>query len=97
MPWKGPDVRALRSALQLDQADFAKAVGVDPRTVLRWENGEGRPTGPAEAALNGIRGKLKKDPDSLPSIVGIMAGAVAFGGLSYLILKLFDALTEEGE
>jgi DNA-binding XRE family transcriptional regulator len=37
--------RMLRQAAGLTNAELARAVGVDPSTCFRWENGERTPTG----------------------------------------------------
>ncbi|RBO90868.1 helix-turn-helix domain-containing protein [Nocardia puris] len=37
--WTGEDVRALRSAMKRSRYEFARTVGVTPRTVVLWENG----------------------------------------------------------
>ena len=38
-------VRSLRHSAGLSLREVATAVGVSPTTVLRWEDGEARPTG----------------------------------------------------
>ena len=98
MAWTKEEVTSFRQALSLDVADFAKAVGVEPRTVSRWETGAARPTGPAEAVLNALREKIRQSPGSKSKVIAMLAGAVALGGLSYLIFKLLDlAISDEGE
>ncbi|MFG1789889.1 helix-turn-helix domain-containing protein [Nocardia sp. NPDC049149] len=37
--WTGEDVRALRAAMRRSRYEFARLVGVTPRTVVLWENG----------------------------------------------------------
>ena len=85
----------MRNRLNLSQADFAKLLGVDIRSVNRWENGISRPTGSAEAILSAIREKLDKDPDSASQILALIGMVVAIGGLAYLIIKLLDELTSK--
>ena len=46
-----PDVRVIREAAQLSQSQFAKLIGVNPRTLQNWEQHCARPTGPARALL----------------------------------------------
>lgn len=96
MNWNPDDVKSMRRRLNLSQAEFAKLLGVDVRSVSRWENGESKPTGAAEAVMAGLKEKLDRDPDSTQKIVSAIAAAVAIGGLAYLIIKLFDTLTTEG-
>jgi transcriptional regulator with XRE-family HTH domain len=94
MSWSTEDIIEIRNQLEMTQAQLAKLLGVDTRSVTRWESGASRPTGSAEAILNGLREKLSKDPDTLDSILSVIGGAVAVGGLAYLIVKLLDALTD---
>ncbi len=55
------DVRALRRATGLTQAQFAAAYGFSVRTVQAWERGAKRPSGPARTLLRAIKG----DPEGL--------------------------------
>lgn len=48
------DVKALRSALALTQAQLGEAIGVDQSTVSNWEKGETRPRGPARKLLESM-------------------------------------------
>jgi hypothetical protein len=57
--------------------------------VHRWESGKARPTGTAEAVLNGIREGLER-PDG-QRVATVIIGAAAVGGLAYLIVKLLEA------
>jgi hypothetical protein len=79
----------------MDPASFARLVGVDARTVLRWEAGLVHPTGAAEAVLNGLREKLNKDPEVAEQVIGLLLGAAAVGGLAYLLVRLLDTFTED--
>lgn len=36
-------IRSAREALAMSQTDLAREVGVNLRTVMRWESGESRP------------------------------------------------------
>lgn len=64
------DVKSIRAALGLTQAQFADQVGVDQSTVSNWEKGK-RPSGPARRLLqdlversfgNAARGVNKQEP-----------------------------------
>jgi putative transcriptional regulator len=46
-----PDVRAIREAANISQAQFARLIGVNLRTLQNWEQQRTRPTGPARALL----------------------------------------------
>ena len=51
------DVRAIRRAAGMTQAQFAAAYEFSVRTIQEWERGAKRPTGPALVLLNVIRRK----------------------------------------
>jgi putative transcriptional regulator len=45
------DVAAIRAATGLSQSQFAQSIGVAKGTLLNWEHGRRRPTGPAQVLL----------------------------------------------
>ena len=45
------DVAAIRASTDLSQAAFARSIGVAKGTLLNWEHGRRRPTGPAQVLL----------------------------------------------
>ena len=92
-----PEITNLRARLDLDHASFARLMGVDPRTVRRWVSGESEPTPSAWMIIHGLRESLDKDPTFAPQIVKFTADAVRVGGLSYLVVKLFDQIRERGD
>jgi putative transcriptional regulator len=55
------DVRAIRWAAGMSQAQFATAYEFSVRTVQEWERGAKRPSGPARTLLKAI----KADPEGL--------------------------------
>ena len=55
------DVAAIRARTGLSQCAFAKSIGVAKGTLLNWEQGRRRPTGPAQVLLAMI--------DKKPSLV----------------------------
>src|SRR5665213_1652580 len=55
------DVRAIRRAAGMTQAQFAAAYDFSVRTVQEWERGAKRPSGPARTLLRAIRA----DPEGL--------------------------------
>ena len=48
------DVRAIRRKAGLSQADFARLLKVSKGTLLNWEQGRRKPTGPASALLTAV-------------------------------------------
>lgn len=63
------DVKALRRALGLTQAQFGAEVGVDQSTVSNWENGAA-PRGPARKLLLSLAERSASAPASLPEKFG---------------------------
>ena len=55
------DVRAIRRANAMTQAQFAAAYEFSLRTLQEWEHGAKRPSGPARTLLRAIKG----DPEGL--------------------------------
>jgi putative transcriptional regulator len=55
------DVRAIRRAAGMTQAQFAAAYEFSLRTLQEWERGSKRPSGPARTLLRAIKG----DPEGL--------------------------------
>jgi putative transcriptional regulator len=55
------DVRAIRRAAGMTQAQFSKTYDFSIRTVQEWERGAKRPSGPARTLLRAI----KADPEGL--------------------------------
>lgn len=45
------DVAAIRASTGLSQGAFARSIGVARGTLLNWEQGRRRPTGPAQVLL----------------------------------------------
>lgn len=45
------DVAKIRAQTGLSQAEFARSIGVAKGTLLNWEHGRRRPTGPAQVLL----------------------------------------------
>lgn len=45
------DVAAIRAQTGLSQSAFARSIGVAKGTLLNWEHGRRRPTGPAQVLL----------------------------------------------
>ena len=50
--WSGNDVLALREAMGMTQAEFARQLGVRQQTVSEWETGRYRPRGASVRLLS---------------------------------------------
>ncbi len=60
-----PDVRSIREAAKISQAQFAKLIGVNLRTLQNWEQQRTRPTGPARALLKIVASDPKSAIEAL--------------------------------
>lgn len=83
------DVRELRKTLGLSRPDFAQLVGVDMRTVIRWETGAATPSGAAEAVITGLATALANDEEG--EVLDMLVKAAAIGGLAYLLITLLGS------
>ena len=61
--WDAPQIAALRAALGLSQAEFARELGVRQQTVSEWETGRYAPRG-ASAKMLGILAEERAPYDS---------------------------------
>ena len=94
--WTSKEIRDLRGRMSLSQAEFAKLLGVDVRSVIRWEDPEGpQPKGSAAQILAGIREQLEREPNNADKVLKVLASAAAVGGLAYLVMKLLGAATSD--
>jgi putative transcriptional regulator len=60
-----PDVQAIRKAANISQAQFARLIGVNLRTLQNWEQRRTRPTGPARALLKIVASNPKSALEAL--------------------------------
>ncbi|MFI7668812.1 helix-turn-helix domain-containing protein [Nocardia sp. NPDC049526] len=70
--WTGEDVLALRVAMKRSRYEFARLVGVTPRTVILWENGR---TTRMHAASRRLLDRVLSEADSV--VVGRFERAIA--------------------
>ena len=63
------DVRAIRRAAGMTQADFAATYKFSLRTVQEWERGAKKPSGPARTLLRAIQ----VDPEGLRKAIARVA------------------------
>jgi len=60
------DVAAIRASTGLSQTAFARSIGVAKGTLLNWEHGRRRPTGPAQVLL----AMIAKQPSLVSELLG---------------------------
>ena len=60
-----PDDRAVGEAAKISQAQFAKLIGVNLRTLQNWEQHRTRPAGPARALLKIVASNPKAAIEAL--------------------------------
>lgn len=60
------DVAAIRASTGLSQGAFARSIGVAKGTLLNWEHGRRRPTGPAQVLL----AMIAKKPSLVSELLG---------------------------
>jgi putative transcriptional regulator len=64
-----PDIKGIRTAHKLTQAQFAAMIGVSVRTLQEWEQGRRTPEGPAMVLLRVVRDHPEAVIDTV-SVVG---------------------------
>ncbi|MFC2079493.1 helix-turn-helix domain-containing protein, partial [Candidatus Bipolaricaulota bacterium] len=92
MNWDRARINNIKTRLGISRSEFARLLGVDSRTVYRWETGESSPKGSAEAVLLGIEEALKSQPDGLKDALASIGAMAAIGGLGFMIYKLIELL-----
>lgn len=75
--WTGEDVHALRMAMKRSRYEFARLVGVTPRTVILWENGR---TTRMHAASRRLLDRVLSEADSV--VIARFERAIAPGALT---------------
>ncbi len=63
----GSDIRRIRLAANLSQADLEDALGIGPKTLVRWENN----TSIQSKAIDDVLRLIELDPDNLRLLVRI--------------------------
>ncbi len=88
----GHEIKWLRRALSLNQAQFAQLFGLNQATVARWENNLFRPDYLAQASLLNLWNKVNPTPSGQPNPapgidwVSFVAGLLA-GGMAAIIIE----------
>lgn len=88
--WTSLDVQHCRKTLNIDEALFARLLGVSTRTVVRWETGVAQPTGASAAVLTAIRESLRARPTNATTLTQFIVRAADVGGLGGFIVRLLD-------
>ena len=60
-----PEIKSVREALHVSQAEFALMIGVSVITLQNWEQGRRKPDGPAKALLRVASSNPKAVLDAL--------------------------------
>jgi transcriptional regulator with XRE-family HTH domain len=81
---------ALRSMLRMTEEEFCRLLNTDLRTLRRWEAHQTVPQGAALQALAGLEEAIRRHPEKLDFLIDYIRSASAVGGLSYLLVRLFD-------
>jgi putative transcriptional regulator len=63
-------IRTTRERLHMSRSAFARRLGVNPRTLERWEQGRSKPNDQAAALILLVR----KYPDTLARLAAVAAG-----------------------
>jgi DNA-binding XRE family transcriptional regulator len=88
----GADVQELRAKLELRPGAFARLLGVDDRTVRRWEAEQSPPTGTALHVLTALRESLRaRDAEGAETLARFLRDAAPLGLAGVLVLLLRGA------
>lgn len=77
--------RDIRDALSMTKPQFARALGVEVRTVYRWEADEASPSGATAEALAGLAMALEDngaDPRRIRSRISLGLAHMVYRGLT---------------
>ena len=74
----------LRARIGLSRAEWAHALGVNERTVMRWENDGAEPSGLAAVVITAITNAIEEgaNPARVGRLVGMGIGALIYYGLT---------------
>jgi len=95
--WTPEEIRELRKSLGLDQDEFARALGIDVRTLIKWETPVAnyrQPSAPGMHILNGLWSEVQRaGPEpvgkSLSVLSASISGAVAGGAAAGIGVAAF--------
>jgi HTH-type transcriptional regulator/antitoxin MqsA len=69
----GSDIRRIRLSVSLSQSDLEEALGIGPKTLVRWENN----TSVQSKSIDDVLRLIELDPDNLRLLVRIRSAARA--------------------
>ncbi len=84
----------LRTVLQMSPAEYAKLLGVDERTVSRWEAGRAIPAGCSAEVIAGLTEAFQRHPEREEELRAFIRRAGGVGGISYILVRLLDNAVE---
>lgn len=87
----GREVSELRTALDLTPTEFGRLVGVDARSVYRWESALFIPTGAPKTLMRAFA-KVIATPQNARAVQVLLSGSVRKTGFEGLIEKMLEAL-----
>ena len=86
-----PIMDAVQQGLGLTQADLARLIGVDVRTLPRWRGHEVAPRGAGWTVLLALRARLEAAPERAEGLQKLCAEAlVQHDALAWLIDRLLS-------
>jgi transcriptional regulator with XRE-family HTH domain len=88
---------ALRAQLRLSQAEFARLVGADVRSVARWESARAKPAGGSRAVILALSYFLGKRPENEVNVRELLTQYARLGGLSYMLFDLIERMLTDGK
>ena len=85
----GLEIKKLREALGLTQAQLAQLIGVHHLTVWKWENGQSVPTPHQQMLLSTFGKAQQQEPEIGDQVAQLLVGAGVGVALYYLLKAVF--------
>ena len=89
------EIRSLRTALRMTQAQFAQLFGVHSLTVSKWERGLLAPSPHHAALMQSFSRATQRSPDVGTFVAGLLIGAGVGAALYQLLRAAFEEPDEE--
>ena len=84
------EIRQLRNALHMTQAQFAQLLGVHSLTVSKWERGLLEPSPYHVALMRSFLKATQRSPDVGTFVAGLLIGAGVGAALYHLLRAAFE-------